>query len=74
MKERVLENDYPIYASYFYLVDGKVYLSDYHGITAEHLRRLLGAKEIKTCDILGRGGFAACALESAHFGQKGAVE
>lgn len=61
MKERVLEDDYPIYADYFYMVDGKVYRSDFHGITASDLKRRLGASKITNCDIFGRGGFEACA-------------
>lgn len=53
--ERVLEDDYPIYGDYLYVVDGKVYRSDWHGITARELRIKLGAKEIRNCDMVVRG-------------------
>lgn len=54
LNEPVLADDYPIYADYLYVVDGEVYLSDWHGITAAELRRELGAAEIRSCDIFGR--------------------
>ena len=48
--ERVLEDDYPLYGDYFYLADGKVYCSDYHGVTVADLKRREGFKEIRSCD------------------------
>lgn len=55
LNEPLLEDDYPIYGGYFYLVDGKVYTSDWHGITAKALRAKLGANEIRRCDAVRRG-------------------
>lgn len=48
--ERVLEDDYPIYGDYFYLADGKVYRSDWHGVTVADLKRKEGFKEVRSCD------------------------
>jgi hypothetical protein len=48
--EKVLEDDYPIYGDYIYLADGKVYRSDWHGITAAELKRREGFKELRKCD------------------------
>lgn len=56
--EHVLDDDYPIYGDYLYVVDGKVYRSDWHGITARQLRLKLGAKEIRRCDIYGRAALS----------------
>jgi hypothetical protein len=53
-KETVLPDDYPVYGDYLYVADGKVIRSDLHGATVRHLKRLLGAKEIRRCDIEGR--------------------
>jgi hypothetical protein len=54
LNEPVLDDDYPIYADYLYVADGKVIRSDWHGITARQLRVHLGASEIRRCDIAGR--------------------
>lgn len=54
LNEPVLPDDYPIYAGYLYLADGKVITSDWHEITVALLKRRLGAKEIRRCDIVGR--------------------
>lgn len=62
-RERMLPDDYPIYGDYLYVVDGEVYRSDYHGITAGELKRRLGAKEIRNCDIYER---RRAALAAAH--------
>ena len=48
--ERVLEDDYPIYGDYFYLADGKVYRSDWHGITVRELKGREGFTEVRSCD------------------------
>jgi hypothetical protein len=53
LKERVLPDDYPVYYDYLYVADGKVVRSDIQG-TIRHLKRDLNAKEIKSCDIVGR--------------------
>lgn len=63
-QERILDDDYPIYADYFYVVDDRVYRSDFHDITVKELRQRLGAREVTSCDIFGRGGFEACAAAS----------
>ncbi len=55
LKERVLEDDYPIYGDYLYVADGVVIRSDWHGITVRELKHHLNSKEIKNCDIFGRG-------------------
>lgn len=52
--ENVLPDDYPIYGDFLYVVDGKPYRSDWHGITARQLRDKLGAKEIRRCNINAR--------------------
>jgi hypothetical protein len=54
LNERVLPDDYPIYGDYLYVVDGKVYKSDYHDVTVRHLKHYLNAKEVRSCDIFGR--------------------
>jgi hypothetical protein len=55
MNEPVLPDDYPVYADYLYVADGKVIRSDWHGITVARLKLAMGAKEIRRCDIVGRG-------------------
>lgn len=52
--ENVLEDDYPIYGDYLYVVDGKVYRSDWHGITVAQLKRNEGFKEVRRCNIYAR--------------------
>lgn len=52
--EDVLSDDYPIYGDYLYVVDGKPYRSDYHGITAGELKRNLKATEIRRCNFSAR--------------------
>ena len=54
LNEPLLGNDYPVYADYLYVADGKVIRSHLHGATVWHLKRDLGAKEIRRCDIYGR--------------------
>lgn len=54
LDEPILADDYPIYADYLYVADGKVVRSDWHGITARELKRHLGAAELRRCDIYGR--------------------
>lgn len=48
--ETILPDDYPIYGDYFYLVDGKVYRSDWHDVTVSHLKAREGFKEVRKCD------------------------
>lgn len=62
-KERALPDDYPIYGDYLYVVDGKVYRSDWHDITVRELKRHLKATEVRNCDIYGRRDARARAQE-----------
>lgn len=55
LNEPVLTDDYPIYADYAYVVDGKVTISDFHGITTREFKMRLGATEVRRCDLAGRG-------------------
>jgi hypothetical protein len=57
LNEPVLPDDYPVYGDYLYVADGKVIKSDWHDITVRQLKRLLGAIEIRRCDMVGRGAF-----------------
>lgn len=52
--EDVLPDDYPIYGDYLYVVDGKPYRSDYHGITVHELKRREKFTEVRRCNIAAR--------------------
>jgi hypothetical protein len=54
LDEPILPDDYPIYGDYWYVADGKPVRSDWHDITAAQLKRAIGAKELRRCDLLGR--------------------
>ena len=54
LDEPILPDDYPVYGDYLYVADGKVIRSDWHGVTVAKLKRVLGAQEIRRCDIYGR--------------------
>lgn len=54
LNESILSDDYPVYAGYLYVADGKVISSDWHGINIGQLKKKLGVKEIRNCDIFGR--------------------
>jgi hypothetical protein len=56
--ERVLPDDYPIYAGYLYVADGRVYQSDYHGVSVKYLKAKEGFKEVRRCDMDARGFFS----------------
>lgn len=58
LDEPILPDDYPIYADYLYVADGKVVRSDWHNITAQRFRYYLGAAELRRCDIVGRQSLA----------------
>lgn len=58
LNEPVLPDDYPIFADYLYVVDGKVTRSDWHGIRADQFKRHLSATEVRRCDIAGRRALA----------------
>lgn len=52
--EYVLPDDYPIYGGYLYVADGKIIMSDYHGVTAAELKARIGATELRRCNISAR--------------------
>jgi hypothetical protein len=52
--EQILEDDYPIYGNYLYVADGKVYMSDWHGITVRQLKARENFKEVRRCNISAR--------------------
>jgi len=54
LHEPILPDDYPIYAGYWYVADGKPIRSDWHNITAQQLKAKLGAQELRRCDIVIR--------------------
>jgi hypothetical protein len=57
LNEPILPDDYPVYGGYLYVVDGKVFRSDWDCITVRRLKLALGVKEIRRCDMVGRGYF-----------------
>jgi hypothetical protein len=57
LDERVLPDDYPVYGDYFYVADGEPIRSDIFG-DVRRLKHMLGAKEIRRCDIEGRRAIA----------------
>lgn len=54
LNEPVLPDDYPVHGGYLYVADGKVIESDWFDIDVRRLKLLLGANEIRRCDIYGR--------------------
>ncbi|TGV15784.1 hypothetical protein EN816_00600 [Mesorhizobium sp. M8A.F.Ca.ET.173.01.1.1] len=58
LDEPILPDDYPVYADYLYVADGQVIQSDWHQINVRRLKRELGAKEIRRCDIAGRSALS----------------
>jgi hypothetical protein len=56
LDEPILPDDYPVYCGYAYVADGMVILSDIQG-TVRNLKRDAKAKEIRRCDMNGRGLF-----------------
>ena len=56
LDEPILEDDYPVYWDYAYVVDGRVVKSDVQG-TVRDMKRAYGAKEIRRCDLDGRDLF-----------------
>lgn len=52
--EDVLPDDYPVYGDYLYVADGKVYRSDWHGVTVRHLKIKEGFREVRRCNISAR--------------------
>ena len=54
LDEPVLSDDYPVYAGYWYLFDGRPARSDYHEVTVKRLKQYSGATEICRCDAVAR--------------------
>jgi hypothetical protein len=52
--EHVLDDNYPIYGDYLYVADGKVYVSNWHGITVRQLKDREKFKEVRRCNISAR--------------------
>lgn len=52
--ETLLPDDYPIYGNYLYVADGKVVMSDWHGITAKQFRAKENVRELRRCNIEAR--------------------
>lgn len=52
--EDILEDNYPVYLGYYYVVDGKVISSGIEGDVGR-LKRNLNAKEIRRCNAVDRG-------------------
>lgn len=55
LNEPVLPDDYSVYGGYAYVIDGHVISSNYHEITVARLKKYTGAKEVRRCDLVGRG-------------------
>lgn len=51
--EKLLEDNYPVFFGFWYLVDGEPTVSHLDG-NAKQLKNQLGAKEIRSCDCVGR--------------------
>lgn len=52
--EKVLPDDYPMYAGYWYLLDGKPGICKLGGLTVSTYKRLSGIQEIRRCDVVER--------------------
>ena len=52
--ENELSDDYPIYGNYLYVCDGKVYMSNWHGITVAALKQKESFKQVCRCNIAAR--------------------
>jgi hypothetical protein len=57
LDEPILADDYPVYAGYAYVADGKPISSDIEG-TVARLKVVTGATEIRRCDIFGRAALS----------------
>lgn len=60
--EDILPDDYPVYGNYLYVADGKVIMSDWHGITVARLKAHEGFKEVRRCNVYAR----KAAMEAAR--------
>lgn len=70
LNERVLPDDYPVYAGYLYVADGNVIESDIEG-TVKRLKACLSAAVITNCDIYGRQAIAKAKADEAQHGDRG---
>lgn len=70
LNEPILEDDYPVYGDYLYVVDGRVVRSDVFG-TVRDLKRSTGGATVRRCDISGRIREEEEAEERAANGQLG---
>lgn len=52
--EIVLEDDYPVYWDYVYIMDGRFQRSNIQGTVADLKRN--GIKEVRRCDLMGHPG------------------
>lgn len=52
--EKVLPNDYPMYAGYWYLLDGEPKINVRGGMTVGTYKKLSGVQEIRRCDAVER--------------------
>jgi hypothetical protein len=54
MTEEILDDDYPVYWTYWYLLDGKPVRSEISG-TVRDLKREYKATEVRRCAAVKRG-------------------
>lgn len=52
--EGVLPDDYPVYADYLYVCDGKPWRSHWHDISVGRLKYREGFTEVRRCNIEAR--------------------
>jgi hypothetical protein len=63
LNERVLDDDYPVHFGYWYVADGVPVQSELFGDpvpTVFELRIHLNVREIRNCDLAGRGMLDRC--------------
>ncbi len=53
LDEPILDDDYPVFAGYLYVLDGRIYSSDITGKVRD-LKARYGVNVVKRCDIVGR--------------------
>lgn len=61
LEEPVLEDDYPVFYGYYYMVDGRIETSDVQGNVKRLKQDIISqgrtAVEVRRCDMIGRGFF-----------------
>lgn len=56
LNEPILPDDYPVHYDFAYIVDDTPILSDFGGgATVADMKRYLPCKEVRRCDLAGRG-------------------